>query len=222
QNRVILSHRAVLEEEQATKKEEILNTLQSGQVIDGVVQRLTNFGAFVDVGGVDGLVHISELAHKHVEHASDVVQEGDTISVEILSVDPETERISLSHKNTIPGPWTNIEASIAQGDVVEGTVQRLVDFGAFVEVKEGVEGLVHISQIANRHVETPHEVLEVGQTVSVKVLDVDEENERISLSIKALEQEEEAKEFQKYERSDDQSGFSLSDVIGDKLDKYKK
>lgn len=222
QNRVILSHRAVLEEEQATKKEEILNTLQSGQVIDGVVQRLTNFGAFVDVGGVDGLVHISELAHKHVEHASDVVQEGDTISVEILSVDPETERISLSHKNTIPGPWTNIEASIAQGDVVEGTVQRLVDFGAFVEVKEGVEGLVHISQIANRHVETPHEVLEIGQTVSVKVLDVDEENERISLSIKALEQEEEAKEFQKYERSDDQSGFSLSDVIGDKLDKYKK
>lgn len=222
QNRVILSHRAVLEAEQAHKKEEILNSLQPGQVIDGVVQRLTNFGVFVDVGGVDGLVHISELAHNHVANASDVVNEGDTLSVEVLSVDPEKERISLSHKNTIPGPWTNITDVIARGDVVEGTVKRIVDFGAFVEVKDGVEGLVHISQLANRHVDSPHEVLEVNQTVSVKVLDLDEENQRISLSIKELEKEQEAKEFQKYERSEDQSGFSLSDVIGDKLDKYKK
>lgn len=222
QNRVILSHRAVLEEEQANEKHEILNTLKPGQVIEGVVQRLTSFGVFVDVGGVDGLVHISELAHNHVANASDVVNEGDTLTVEVLSVDPEKERISLSHKNTIPGPWTNITDEIAQGDVVEGTVKRLVDFGAFVEVKDGVEGLVHISQLANRHVESPHEVLEVDQSVSVKVLDVDEVNERISLSIKALEMEQEAKEFQKYERNEEQSGFSLSDVIGDKLDKYKK
>lgn len=222
QNRVILSHRAVLEEEQASEKKEVLNTLKAGQIIEGVVQRITNFGAFVDIGGVDGLVHISELAHKHVANASDVVQEGDKLSVEVLSVDTEKERISLSHKNTIPGPWTNIKSSIANGDVIEGTVKRLVDFGAFVEVKDGVEGLVHISQIANQHVNSPQEVLEVDQKVSVKVLDVDEEKERISLSIKALEQEAEAKEFKKYERTEEQSGFSLGDVIGDKLDKYKK
>jgi len=222
QNRVILSHRAVLEEEQANEKQEILTTLKPGQVIDGVVQRLTNFGVFVDVGGVDGLVHISELAHSHVANASDVVNEGDTLSVEVLSVDPEKERISLSHKNTIPGPWANITDEITQGDVIEGTVKRIVDFGAFVEVKDGVEGLVHISQLANRHVDSAHEVLEVGQKVSVKVLDIDGDSERISLSIKALEKEQEAKEFQKYERNEEQSGFSLSDVIGDQLDKYKK
>lgn len=222
QNRVILSHRAVLEEEQANDKKEILNTLTSGQVIDGVVRRLTNFGVFVDVGGVDGLVHISELAHHHVANASDVVTEGDTISVEVLSVDVDKERISLSHRNTTPGPWTNISSSIEQGDEVQGVVKRLVDFGAFVEISEGVEGLVHISEIANRRVETPHEVLEVGQTIAVKVLDVNEENKRISLSVRALEKEKEAKELQKYERNEEQSGFSLSDVIGDQLNKYKK
>ncbi len=222
QNRVILSHRAVVEQEKEEQKKAFLNKLKAGQVIDGVVQRLTNFGVFVDIGGVDGLVHISELAHSHVANASDVVKEGETISVEVLSVDIENERISLSHKNTIPGPWTNIRSQISPNDEVEGTVKRLVDFGAFVEIRPGVEGLVHISQIANRHVESPSDVLEVGMQINVKVLDVNEEDERISLSIKALEQEKEAKEFKKYERNEEQSGFQLSDVIGDKLDKYKK
>lgn len=221
QNRIILSHRAVVEAEAESKKNELLQSLEEGQVLDGTVQRLTNFGAFVDLGGIDGLVHISQLAHEHVEKASDVVSEGDTISVEVLSVDRDNERISLSRKNTIPGPWNNIEERIQPGDVLEGTVKRLVNFGAFVEVLPGVEGLVHISQIANRHIGTPQEVLEAGQQVKVKVLDISEADERISLSIKELEQEQEAKEFKHYEKDEDQSGFQLGDFIGDKLNKYK-
>ncbi|MFD2630702.1 30S ribosomal protein S1 [Oceanobacillus kapialis] len=221
QNRVILSHRAVVEEEAKAKKGELLQSLEAGQVLEGTVQRITNFGVFVDLGGVDGLVHISQLAHKHVEKASDVVSEGEKLTVEVLSVDMDNERISLSHKNTIPGPWSNIEQRLSTGDAVEGTVQRLVNFGAFVEIEPGVEGLVHISQIANRHIGTPQEVLEVGQNVKVKILDVNESEERISLSIKELEQEQEEKEYKQYEKDDEQTGFQLSDFIGDKLNKYK-
>jgi len=221
QNRVILSHRAVKEEEEAKERAKLLASLEEGQVIEGTVQRLTDFGAFVDIGGVDGLVHISELAHEHVEKASDVVTEGETIEVEVLSVDEEEERISLSRKNTIPGPWANIDDKISAGDVVEGTVKRLVSFGAFVELFPGVEGLVHISEIANRHIGTPDEVLEEEQSVEVKVLNVDSEEERISLSIKELEQDEEAEEIEKFDSSED-SGFQLGDMIGDQLDKYKK
>lgn len=221
QNRIILSHRAVLEEEENEKKQQALQSLEAGQVIDGTVQRITNFGAFVDVGGVDGLVHISELAHKHVEQVSDVLTEGQEIKVEVLSVDPENNRISLSYKNTLPGPWSNVEERIKTGDVVQGTVKRIVSFGAFVEIEDGVEGLVHISQIANRHIGTPDEVLEVGQEVSAKVLSVDEDEKRISLSMKEIELDEEQGDIEQYEKDDDASGFQLSDMIGDQLDKYK-
>jgi len=221
QNRVILSHRAVTEEEADSKKQALLQTLEPGQIIEGTVQRLTNFGAFVDIGGIDGLVHISELAHEHVEKASDVVSEGENIKVEVLSIDRDNERVSLSHKKTLPGPWENISNRIASGDIINGTVKRLVNFGAFVELQPGVEGLVHISQIANRHIGTPQEVLETGQQIDVKVLDVNEKEERISLSIKELEQEQEATEYKQYEKTEDQSGFQLGDFIGDKLNKYK-
>jgi len=221
QNRIILSHRAVVEEEAHIQKQELLQSLETGQVLEGTVQRLTNFGAFVDIGGVDGLVHISELAHEHIEKASDVVSEGETIKVEVLSVDRDNERISLSRKQTVPGPWENIADQINSGDTLDGTVKRLVNFGAFVEIQPGVEGLVHISQIANRHIGTPQEVLEVGQQIKVKVLDVNEKEERISLSIKALEQEQEAADYKQYEKTDDQAGFQLGDFIGDKLNKYK-
>ncbi|HLR70177.1 MAG TPA: 30S ribosomal protein S1 [Pseudogracilibacillus sp.] len=221
QNRIILSHRAVVEAEQEEKKAEILQSLEEGQVVEGTVQRITNFGAFVDIGGVDGLVHISELAHTHVEKVSDVLTEGDSIKVEILSVDIENERISLSYKNTLPGPWDGIEDRIKQGDQVNGTVKRIVNFGAFVEIEEGVEGLVHISQIANRHIGTPEEVLDVGQEIVAKVLSVDEESQRISLSIKEVELDKEKGDIEQYEREDDSSSFQLGDMIGDKLDKYK-
>ncbi|GAB3052749.1 30S ribosomal protein S1 [Virgibacillus ainsalahensis] len=221
QNRIILSHRAVVEDEAKEQKNEVLQSLEEGQVLEGTVQRLTNFGVFVDIGGVDGLVHISQLAHEHVENASDVVSEGDKIQVAILSVDRDNERISLSHKSTLPGPWADIGDRVSSGDILEGTVKRLVNFGAFVEVQPGVEGLVHISQIANRHIGTPQEVLEIGQQVKVKVLDVNEKEERISLSIKELEQEQEAKDYKQYEKDEEQSGFQLGDLLGDKLNKYK-
>lgn len=221
QNRIILSHRAVEEEKASEKKAELLQGLEQGQVIEGTVQRLTSFGAFVDLGGIDGLVHISQLAHEHVEKASDVVSEGDKIKVEVLSVDRDNERISLSHKATLPGPWTNIGERVSKGDVLEGTVKRLVNFGAFVELFPGVEGLVHISQIANRHIGTPQEVLEVDQKTDVKVLDVNEQDERISLSIKELEQDQQQAEMKNYQKDEEHSGFQLGDVIGDQLDKYK-
>ncbi|WP_130859865.1 30S ribosomal protein S1 [Gracilibacillus phocaeensis] len=222
QNRIILSHRAVVEAEEEQKKQDVLADLEEGQEIDGTVQRITDFGVFVDIGGIDGLVHISQLAHSHVDKASDVVSEGDTLKVKVLSIDKEKERISLSHKATQPGPWDGIEEKIQVNDVVEGTVRRLVSFGAFVEVLPGVEGLVHISQIATEHIGTPGEVLSVGQQVQVKVLEVSEEEKRISLSMKEIEEEKSQQEIQQYETDEDQSGFQLGDMIGDKLDKYKK
>ena len=184
-------------------------------------RRITNFGAFVDIGGVDGLVHISQLAHEHIDKASDVVSEGEKIEVEILSIDRDNERISLSRKKVVPGPWSNIDEKVSPGDTLEGAVKRLVTFGAFVEVLPGVEGLVHISQIADRHIGTPEEVLKVDQTVKVKVLSVDPTEERISLSIKALEEEQASADLKQYEKTDDQTSFQIGDLIGDKLDKYQ-
>ncbi|WP_372401589.1 30S ribosomal protein S1 [Bacillus spizizenii] len=223
-NRVILSHRAVVESKQANKKQELLQSLEVGSVLDGKVQRLTDFGAFVDIGGIDGLVHISQLSHSHVEKPSDVVEEGQEVKVKVLSVDRDNERISLSIKDTLPGPWSQIGEKVKPGDVLEGTVQRLVSFGAFVEILPGVEGLVHISQISNKHIGTPHEVLEEGQTVKVKVLDVNENEERISLSMRELEEAPKAdqEDYRQYQAKEETStGFQLGDLIGDKLNKLK-
>lgn len=223
-NRVILSHRAVVEKEQSERKQEFLQTLEAGRVLEGKVQRLTDFGAFVDIGGIDGLVHISQLSHSHVEKPSDVVEEGQDVKVKVLSVDRDNERISLSIKETLPGPWSNIGEKVKPGDVLDGKVQRLVSFGAFVEVLPGVEGLVHISQISNKHIGTPHEVLEEGQDVKVKVLDVNEEEERISLSMKELEEntdKAEQEDYRQYQAKEESSGFQLGEMIGDKLNKLK-
>lgn len=218
-NRLILSHRAVLQEEKASRKEEVLEDLKEGQVLEGTVQRIASFGAFVDIGGVDGLVHISQLSHDHVEKVSDVLKEGEKVKVKVLSVDRDSERISLSIKETLPGPWENIEERAPKGSVFEGTVKRLVSYGAFVEVFPGVEGLVHISRISHQHIGTPHEVLEEGQKVDVKVVDVNAEERRLSLSIKDLLEKEEVESYGDYEMKEE-SGFSLSDVIGDQLKKF--
>ncbi|KZZ86497.1 MULTISPECIES: 30S ribosomal protein S1 [Bacillaceae] len=222
-NRVILSHRAVIEKESSDKKQELLESLQADQVLEGTVQRLTDFGAFVDIGGVDGLVHISQLSHTHVDKPSDVVEEGQKVSVKVLSVDRDNERISLSIKETLPGPWSQISEKVKAGDVKDGTVKRLVSFGAFVEILPGVEGLVHISQISNKHIGTPQEVLEEGQEVSVKVLDVNENEQRISLSMKELEEPQKADEndYKNYQPKEESTGFSLGDMIGDQLKKLK-
>ncbi|RWR14990.1 30S ribosomal protein S1 [Siminovitchia fortis] len=218
-NRLILSHRAVVEEEKEKEKKDLLEKLEVGQTMKGTVQRITDFGAFVDIGGVDGLVHISQLAHHHVEKPSDVVSEGDEVEVKVLSVDKDNERISLSIKETLPGPWTDIAEKAPRGAVLEGTVKRLVSFGAFVEVFPGVEGLVHISQISHRHIGTPHEVLQEGQTVKVKVLDTNEQEQRMSLSMKELEEDNTQQE---YEAPEETKGFQLSDMIGDKLKDFNK
>ncbi|MBQ6458172.1 MAG: 30S ribosomal protein S1, partial [Exiguobacterium sp.] len=216
-NRVILSHKAVVEEEMSAKKSETLESLEVGQVIEGTVQRLTDFGAFVDIGGVDGLVHISEMAHSRVEKPSDVVTEGDRVKVKVLGLDLDNEKVKLSIKETQPGPWETIEGKIQPGDVIEGTVKRLVTFGAFVEVAPQVEGLLHISQIANRHIATPSEVLSEGQEVKVKVLDVHLDDKKISLSMRALESSEPTRQDDDQALLDeysDQGGFSVSELTG--------
>jgi small subunit ribosomal protein S1 len=222
-NRVILSHRAVLEQKEAEQKRQMINNLEAGQVLEGTVRRITDFGVFVDIGGMDGLVHISQLSHARVSHPSDVVQEGQTVKVKVLSVDPEKERISLSIKETLPGPWDGITEKIAVGDVVEGKVKRLVSFGAFVEIMPGVEGLVHISQIANKHIGTPHEVLKEGDVVRAKVLDVNESERRISLSIRELSEETAVEEdYSKYTQfSNEPTGFQIGEVLGEQLKKLK-
>jgi small subunit ribosomal protein S1 len=192
--RLILSHRAVVEGEKAKKKQQVIESIQEGDVLEGTVQRLASFGAFVDLGGVDGLVHISQVAHEHVEDVSSVLSEGQSVKVKVLSVDHANERIALSIKDTLPGPWSNIEEKAAKGSILTGKVRRLVSFGAFVEVFPGIEGLVHISQIAHKHINTPHEVLKEGQEVQVKVLDVNEQDRRLSLNIKDLVENPDAEE----------------------------
>lgn len=218
-NRLILSHRAVVEAEKQHQKKQLLTDIESGAVLEGTVQRITDFGAFVDIGGVDGLVHISQLSHEHVEKPSDVVTEGQKVQVKVLSVDRDNERISLSIKETLPGPWSDISDKAPKGTVLDGVVKRLVSYGAFVEVFPGVEGLVHISQISHKHIGTPHEVLQENQDVKVKVLDVNENEQRLSLSIKALEEKED--EVTDYEMPQESTGFQLGEMIGDKLKDLK-
>jgi len=220
-NRLILSHRAVVEEEKEKQKGQILDSIEAGQVLEGTVQRITDFGAFVDIGGIDGLVHISQLSYEHVDKPSDVVQEGQKVQVKVLSIDRNNERISLSIKETLPGPWTDIAEKAPKGSTLTGTVKRIVSYGAFVEVFPGVEGLVHISQIAHKHIATPHEVLKEGQEVQVKVLDVNEQDQRLSLSIKELQEREEDYPSD-YELPEETKGFQLGEMIGDQLKNLKK
>lgn len=223
ENRLILSHKAVVEEEKQKQKEAVFASIKEGEQIEGTVARLTSFGAFIDLGGVDGLVHVSEISHTHVAKPSDVLKVGEKVNVLVLSVDPATDRISLSIKDTLPGPWDGIEDKAPVGSVLTGTVKRLTSFGAFVELFPGVEGLVHISQIAHKHIATPHEVLKEGEEVKVKVLEVSPENQRIALSIKALEEKPEPKveevvaEEESYELPEESTGFTMGDILGEAL-----
>ncbi|MDQ1306280.1 MAG: small subunit ribosomal protein [Actinomycetota bacterium] len=183
-NNVVLSRRAWLEQTQSETRHNFLNTLQKGQVREGVVSSIVNFGAFVDLGGVDGLVHVSELSWKHIDHPGEVVEVGDKVTVEVLDVDMDRERVSLSLKATQEDPWQHFARTNGIGQVVPGKVTKLVPFGAFVRVDEGIEGLVHISELAERHVEIPEQVVQVNDDIFVKVIDIDLERRRISLSLK--------------------------------------
>ena len=183
-NNVVLSRRAWLEQTQSQVRHDFLNQLQKGQVRSGVVSSIVNVGAFVDVGGVEGLVHVSELSWKHIDHPSEVVEVGTEVTVEVLDVDMDRERVSLSLKATQEDPWQQFARTHAMGQVVPGRVTKLVPFGAFVRVEDGIEGLVHISELAERHVEMPEQVVTVDDEIFVKVIDIDLERRRISLSLK--------------------------------------
>jgi len=233
ENRFILSRREVVEAATAAARAEVFGKLSVGDVVTGKVARITSFGAFIDLGGVDGLVHLTELSHERNVSPKSVVTVGEEIEVKILDLNEEEGRVSLSLKATTPGPWDGVEQKLAKGDVVEGTVKRLTDFGAFVEVLPGIDGLVHVSQISHKRIENPKEALTVGQEVTVKVLDVNADAERVSLSIKALEERPAQEEGQKeekraarprrpkrqekrdFELPETQTGFSMADLFGD-------
>ena len=233
ENRFILSRREVVEAATAAARAEVFGKLAVGDVVTGKVARITSFGAFIDLGGVDGLVHLTELSHERNVSPKSVVTVGEEVEVKILDLNEEEGRVSLSLKATTPGPWDGVEQKLAKGDVVEGTVKRLTDFGAFVEVLPGIDGLVHISQISHKRVENPKDVLSVGQDVTVKVLEVNADAERVSLSIKALEERPanaegennekrqsrprrpKRQEKRDYELPETQSGFSMADLFGD-------
>ena len=183
-NNVVLSRRAWLEQTQSEVRQTFLNQLQKGQIRKGVVSSIVNFGAFVDLGGVDGLVHVSELSWKHIDHPNEVVEVGTPVTVEVLEVDMDRERVSLSLKATQEDPWQTFARLHQIGQIVPGKVTKLVPFGAFVRVGDGIEGLVHVSELAERHVEIPEQVVSVGDEVMVKVIDIDLERRRVSLSLK--------------------------------------
>ncbi|WP_219836514.1 30S ribosomal protein S1 [Paenibacillus sp. R14(2021)] len=242
-NKVILSAKEVLDAEFEQNKQSVISGLQIGQEIEGTVQRLTPFGAFVDIGGIDGLVHVSELSWQHVAHPKDVVAEGQAVRVKVLKVDPAAGKISLSIKAAQPGPWESTDGKFNVGDIVTGTVRRIVSFGVFVEIAPGVEGLVHISQLAHRHVATPNEVVKEGQEVQAKILDFNPAEKRVSLSIKETEEAPEQPARPERERSErgeraprapkvelnnpnvslsnESMSFTLAERFGDKLSKLK-
>ena len=185
-NNVVLSRRAYLEKQKSTERKEFLESLEKGSKHAGTVSSIVNFGAFVDLGGVDGLIHISELSWSHVDHPSEVLAVGDEVTVEILDVDLERERVSLSLKKAQEDPWEKLAKEKPAGSTVHGKVTKLVPFGAFVEIAPGVEGLVHISELAWEHIEFPEEVVSVGEEVDAKIIDIDLDRRRISLSLKQL------------------------------------
>jgi small subunit ribosomal protein S1 len=186
-NNVVLSRRAVLEEERKEQRQEILDRLQPGLIVEGQISNIVDFGAFVDLNGIDGLIHISELSWSHVNHPSEILSIGDTVAVKVLDIDRDRQRISLGLKQTQEDPWQRVVDTYNVGDELEGTVTKVVTFGAFVEILDGVEGLVHISELAPHHVENPREIVAPGDDVKVKILEIDSERRRLSLSVKRVE-----------------------------------
>src|SRR3989440_10674930 len=189
-NNVVLSRRAVLEEQRKEDRERILDRLQPSQVVEGRISNIVDFGAFVDLEGIDGLIHISELSWSHVNHPSEILSIGDTVSVKVLDIDRDRQRISLGLKQTQEDPWQRVVDTYNIGDELEGNVTKVVTFGAFVEILDGVEGLVHISELAPHHIENPRELVQPGDEVRVKILEIEDERRRLSLSIKRVEGQE--------------------------------
>ena len=213
--RIILSSRVIEEELLEKKREELWNSLEIGKIINGKVARLTDFGAFVDLGGLDGLIHISDLSWFRINHPSEVVSVDEDIEVEVLDFNREKNRISLGLKQTLPKPWDIFIEKRKTGDIVTGKVVNMLDFGAFVRLDEGVDGLVHVSQISKAHVNKPSDVLEIGEEVEVKIIDINEEEKRISLSIKEVEDDNIVEDMAKNEEKEDLE-VSIGDIVKDK------
>lgn len=213
--RVILSRKEVEKDVLDVKKKEIWSKLEVGQIMDGVVQRLTDFGAFIDIGGVDGLIHISDLSWNRVKHPSEVVKVGNKVQVKVLALDESRNRISLGLKQTIEEPWEAFKKDVTIGAIVEGTVVNLLDFGAFVRLNDGVDGLLHVSQISKDHINKPSDVLKMGEKIMVKIIEVNEEERRISLSIKDTEEDEEAADTEEV-IVNEEAEVTIGDIINNK------
>lgn len=218
---VVLSRKELEKEELEKKKHKLLQSIKKNDRMSGVVKRITNFGAFVDIGGIDGLVHINDLSWKRVKHPSEVVNVGDNVEVYVLDVDKARERISLGLKNVNDDPWLNIKEKYTEGNIYEGTVVRLLSFGAFVMLDGGIEGLVHISEIADKRIEKPEDVLEIGDKVTVKLLGIDEKGKKIKLSIKEAKDDVNKEEFNKF-NDDSEISTSLKDVFKGIMDNFKE
>lgn len=219
--KVVLSRKEIEKEELNKKKRELLLNINKNDRITGVVKRLTKFGAFVDIGGIDGLIHINDLSWKRVKHPSEVVSEGDHVEVTVLEVNREKERISLGLKNVNDDPWLTIREKYTEGKVYDGTVTRLVSFGAFVMLEGGIEGLVHVSEIADKRIEKPEDVLAIGDAVKVKLIGIDTAGKKIKLSIKAAKDDVDQAEFQKF-NDDSEISTSLKDVFAGIMDNFKE
>ncbi len=227
-NNVVLSAKKVLEKERAAKKEETLESLEEGQTVTGIVTKLVDFGAFIDLGGIEGLLHISEMSWGRIESPSEVLSEGEEVEVKVLGVNKEDERISLGLKQLLPDPWEEFAEKHYEGEIVEGKITKLVDFGAFMEIEDGIEGLIHISQLSHRHVKTADEVVEVGEEREAKIINIDAEQERVGLSLKELEEKPEPKQESKSsnkpssrkskpkeEEESSSGGATIREIVGD-------
>ncbi|SJZ54433.1 bifunctional 4-hydroxy-3-methylbut-2-enyl diphosphate reductase/30S ribosomal protein S1 [Selenihalanaerobacter shriftii] len=224
-NNVVLSRKEVLAEELEEKKEEIFSSLEEGDVISGTITKLVDFGAFVDIGGVEGLLHISEMSWGRIDHPSDVLEEGEEIEVKVLGVNPEEERISLGLKQILPDPWDQFIDNHNEGEVVSGKITKTVDFGAFMEIEPGVEGLIHISQLSRRHVATVEEVVTAGDEVEAKIINIEPQERRVGLSMKELEEEDDndnnnntqrkQKDVEEFIDDDEGSGVTIGDMFGE-------
>ena len=216
--KVVLSHRLAMEEQRGRQRDETMASLAEGQIREGIIRRITDYGAFVDLGGIDGLLHISEMSWSRITHPSTVVKVGQKINVMILRLDPKNERVSLGLRQILPDPWTDIEDKYRVGDIVKGSVSRLVMSGAFVQLGEGIEAIIPNSELSHKRVKRPEEVVSVGDQVEVKVIDIRPEERRMTLSLRQLQEVKERKEYESYQPRDDfDSRMTLGHLIGDKL-----
>lgn len=216
-NRLVLNHRIIEQEANDAAKEEMYSKLLPGDIVEGTVRRLTSFGAFINIGGVDGLVHISEISYDHINNPADVLKVNETVKAKVLNVDKENDKLGLSIKALEKSPWEKAKEEIKTGDILTGKVKKLTDFGAFVAVLPGIEGLVHISEISWNHVKVPADVLSVDEEVKVKVINFDADKKRLGLSIKQLtenpNQEEELEDVENFEIPEESHGFNMAEVL---------